>query len=145
MPRAQSRFACISIDEPLASGGATGSLRTLHFRDGIGAQTVQTVVHPACTTSSDGYINLRHVSRKTQITLSDRQYAFLVDEAERTGLSMAELVRRCIDAVYRPFTRPRIRGFELSVALAHRPDAALVGRRYNRRRKGGRRPRLEPD
>jgi hypothetical protein len=85
------------------------------------------------------------MSRKTQITLEDRQHAFLLDEAERTGLSMAELVRRAIDAVYRPLSRPRVGGFELSFAVARRPDAAAVGRRYKTPRTGGGRPRHRPD
>ena len=88
----------------------------------------------AVYTSTYGYRHLRHeglppVSRKTQLTLTDRQHAFLLDEAERTGLSMAELVRRAIDCVYRPRSRPRVRGLELAVSLTSRPDAASVGRR----------------
>ncbi|HEX6701126.1 MAG TPA: hypothetical protein VF101_10390 [Gaiellaceae bacterium] len=69
------------------------------------------------------------MSQRTQITLSDRQHAFLVDEAERTGLSLAELVRRAVDGTYRPYSRPRIGGFELSVGMWRRPDAAVAGRR----------------
>jgi hypothetical protein len=69
------------------------------------------------------------VSRRTQITLTDRQHAFLREEASRTGLSLAELVRRAIDGVYRPHDRPRFRGVELSVGLWRRPDAALAARR----------------
>jgi hypothetical protein len=86
-------------------------------------------------TSIDGCVHLHHrpsehaVSRRTQITLTDRQHAFLRDEAGRTGLSLAELVRRAVDATYRPHDRPRFRGVELSVALWHRPDAALAARR----------------
>jgi hypothetical protein len=81
----------------------------------------------------NGYIHLHHVSRRTQITLTDRQHAFLVTESERTGLSMAELVRRAIDSVYRPELRPKIRGYELSLGFWDRPDAAVVGRRKHRR------------
>ena len=73
------------------------------------------------------------MSRKTQITLTDRQHAFLVTESERTDLSMAELVRRAIDRVYRPELRPRVRGYEVSVGVWNRPDAAIIGRRKNRR------------
>ena len=68
------------------------------------------------------------MSRKTQITLTDRQHAFLLDESFRTGLSMAELVRRALDVAYRPHRRPRVRGYHVSVALTERPDAAAVGR-----------------
>jgi hypothetical protein len=61
--------------------------------------------------------------------LTHQQYAFLRDEADRTGLSMAELVRRAVDATYLPYNRPRLGGFELSVGVWRRPDAALAGRR----------------
>lgn len=69
------------------------------------------------------------MSRRTQITLTDRQHAFLLDESHRTGLSMAELVRRAIDGAYRPHGRERVPGIELSVGIWRRPDAAVVGRR----------------
>ena len=69
------------------------------------------------------------MSRRTQITLTDRQHAFLVSEAVRTGLSMGELVRRAVDRTYRPFDRQRLSGFELNLGLWKRPDAAVAGRR----------------
>jgi hypothetical protein len=80
-------------------------------------------------TSINGYRHLHRMSRKTQITLTDRQHALLRDEADRTGLSMAELVRRAVDCVYRPHSRPRLKGFELSLGVWPRPDAAVAGRR----------------
>lgn len=73
------------------------------------------------------------MSRRTQFTLTDRQHGFLVDESNRTGLSMAELVRRAIDRVYRPFSRPSVRGVEVSVGVWRRPDAAVAGRRVKTR------------
>ncbi|TML46526.1 MAG: hypothetical protein E6G19_01545 [Actinobacteria bacterium] len=73
------------------------------------------------------------MSRRTQVTLSDRQHAFLIGESVRTGLPLAELVRRAIDRTYRPHIRPRIPGFELSLGLWSRPDAAVVGRRRGRK------------
>ena len=69
------------------------------------------------------------MGRRTQVTLTDRQRAFLADEADRTGLSMAELVRRAIDMTYRPYSRPKLRGYELSFGVWRGPDAALAGRR----------------
>jgi hypothetical protein len=87
----------------------------------------------AVYTSTDGYRHLRRMSRKTQLTLTDRQHAYLIGESIRTGLSMAELVRRAIDRVYRPESRPRVPGYELSLGLWKRPDAAVVGRRRERR------------
>ena len=69
------------------------------------------------------------MSRRTQVTLTDRQHAFLVGEAIRTGLSLAELVRRAVDRTYRPEVRPKIGGVEVSLGLWRRPDAAVAGRR----------------
>jgi hypothetical protein len=73
------------------------------------------------------------MGRRTHIMLTDRQHAFLRQEAERTGLPLAELIRRAVDAVYRPHARPRLRGLELSVGVWRRPDAAVSGRRPSRR------------
>jgi hypothetical protein len=87
----------------------------------------------AVYTYVDGYRHLRLMSRKTQLTLTDRQHAYLIGESIRTGLSMAELVRRAIDKVYRPELRPKIPGYELSLGVWRRPDAAIVGRRKERR------------
>ncbi|MCP9484274.1 MAG: hypothetical protein MSC30_00240 [Gaiellaceae bacterium MAG52_C11] len=69
------------------------------------------------------------MSRRTQFILTDRQHAFLVSEAARTGLSMGELVRRSVDATYRPYERTKVSGLELSVGVWRRPDAAVAGRR----------------
>jgi hypothetical protein len=87
----------------------------------------------AVYTYVDGYRHLRLMSRKTQLTLTDRQHAYLLGESIRTGLSMAELVRRAIDKVYRPELRSKVPGYELSLGLWKRPDAAVVGRRRERR------------
>jgi hypothetical protein len=40
------------------------------------------------------------MAHRMQITLDDRQYERLRGEAERTGASIAELVRRAVDARY---------------------------------------------
>jgi hypothetical protein len=69
------------------------------------------------------------MSRRTHVTLSDRQHAFLRDESARTGLPLAELVRRALDFTYRPHARPRIGGVHLSLGFWRRPDAAVVARR----------------
>jgi hypothetical protein len=68
------------------------------------------------------------MSRRTQLTLTDRQHGLLVEESVRSGVSMAELVRRAIDATYRPHLRPLVRGYHLNVRFAREPDAAVVGR-----------------
>ena len=78
------------------------------------------------------------ISRRTQITLTDRQHALLVYESNRSGLPMAELVRRAIDGTFRPLSRPKVRGFELNLGLWREVDAALVARRVRRRK-----PRLD--
>ena len=85
----------------------------------------------------DGDVHLHHMSRRTQITLTDRQHAFLIDERLRTGLPLAELIRRAVDHVYRPHQRPRADGIELSVGLWRRPDAAVIGRRPDVVLRGG--------
>ena len=40
------------------------------------------------------------MSHRTQITLTDEQYERLRSESERTGLGLAELVRRAVDRSY---------------------------------------------
>jgi hypothetical protein len=68
------------------------------------------------------------MSRRTQITLAERQYELLRFEAFRSSLSMAELIRRAIDQTYEPRRRPAIRGYELGISLWRQPDIAVVGR-----------------
>ncbi len=68
------------------------------------------------------------MSRKTQITLTDRQHRLLVEESLRASVSMAELVRRAIDTVYRPTLRPIVGGFHVNIGLHRAPDAAIIGR-----------------
>jgi hypothetical protein len=60
------------------------------------------------------------------------QHATLLEEAARSGLPMAELVRRAIDAVYRPNRRPAARGMEVSVGVWRRLDAGVTSRRLRR-------------
>jgi hypothetical protein len=74
------------------------------------------------------------IGRRLQIQLTDGQYALLRDESSRTSLPMAELIRRAVDAVYRPNSRLRVGGVELSVGVWREPDAAVVGRRHRLRR-----------
>jgi hypothetical protein len=73
------------------------------------------------------------MGRRTQVTLRDAQYEFLHREALRTGLSVAELVRRALDDAYAPEERPRLRGFDIGVGIWRHPDAALAGRRAGAR------------
>jgi hypothetical protein len=60
--------------------------------------------------------------------LTERQYNFLVTESIRTGLPMAELVRRAINTTYRPGLVPLVRGYEFTVGLFRRPSTATIGR-----------------
>jgi hypothetical protein len=61
------------------------------------------------------------MAHRMQVTLADRQYERLRREAERTGASLAELVRRAVDRAY---------GAELSVEekrrLLHETAGALA-------------------
>lgn len=62
------------------------------------------------------------MAHRMQITLADRQYERLRREAERTGASLAELVRRAVDRAY---------GTDLSLEekrrLLHETAGALDG------------------
>jgi len=73
------------------------------------------------------------MGRRTQVTLTDRQHAFLRAESARTGLSLAELVRRAVDETYRTQQRRRVRGFDIGLGIWREPDAALAGRRAGSR------------
>ena len=69
------------------------------------------------------------MSQRFHVLLTTRQHSLLNDEAIRTGLPMAELIRRAVDKTYRPYVRPTVRGVEVSVGFWRRPDAAVAGRR----------------
>jgi hypothetical protein len=81
--------------------------------------------HPGTGTG----VHMCWMSQRFHVTLSDRQHLFLRDESVRSGLSMSELVRRAVDTTYRPHQRGTVNGFELSLGMWKRPDAAVVGRR----------------
>lgn len=68
------------------------------------------------------------MSRKTQITLTDRQHQLLLEESIRSSVSMAELVRRAIDVTYRPLSRPIVRGYHVNVGVHREIDPATIGR-----------------
>ena len=72
---------------------------------------------------------LARMSVRVHVQMGPEMHAFLVEEANRTGLSVAELIRRSVDAVYRPTRRKRVRGIVATLAVGKRPDAAIVGRR----------------
>ena len=62
------------------------------------------------------------MARRTQLTFTDRQHAFLVDESLRSGRSMAEIVRRLVDVELRAGTRRTLFGYELEAGLRRTPD-----------------------
>jgi hypothetical protein len=66
------------------------------------------------------------------VHVTDEQREFLLNESARSGLPMAELVRRALDATYPLAPREQVRGLELSVGLWRRLDAAVTGRRLRR-------------
>jgi len=70
---------------------------------------------------------------RTQVLLEEEQYGYLVGEAERTGLSRSELIRRALDETYRPEARFRVGGFDIGFGLWRAPDAAIAGRRVGPR------------
>lgn len=74
-------------------------------------------------------IHRHEPGRRLHVTLTERQYQALWEEADRTSLSMAEITRRCIDSVLRPHRRVRFAGLELNVTLARQVDAAVAARR----------------
>lgn len=51
---------------------------------------------------------LNGMSHRLQITVSDQQYEYLDAEADRSSLSMAELVRRALDTTYALAGPPRV-------------------------------------
>ena len=62
------------------------------------------------------------MSHRLQITLSNDHYAFLNSEADRSSVSMAELVRRALDTVFGPRAEREV------VQITH-----VLGRRSGRR------------
>jgi len=72
------------------------------------------------------------MSQRFHVLLTTRQHQRLHAESTRTGLPLAELIRRAVDTTYRPYARPTVRGVEFSVGVWRRPDAAVTGRRRGR-------------
>ena len=69
------------------------------------------------------------MSQRFHITLSDRQFVYLSRAAERTSLSIAELVRRAIEDKYHPSGSGRRSHSEFTVAVWRRPLDDGPGRR----------------
>lgn len=69
------------------------------------------------------------MSRRFNFYLEDVQYDVLSAESGRSGISVAELIRRAIDRAFDLDSSRRTGGLELSIGVWRRPDAAVVGRR----------------
>jgi hypothetical protein len=69
------------------------------------------------------------MSHRFQVVLSDEQYAFLDREADRSSVSMAELVRRAIDTTYGLADDDRV-VFSISHTLGRRSGRGFDSRRY---------------
>ena len=80
---------------------------------------------PRDTRLTSKYLYL--ISHRIQITLTDAQYAFLDTEADRSNVSIAELMRRAVETTYGIDVPRRVSVIEH--ALGRRP-----GRRFDRRR-----------
>ena len=69
------------------------------------------------------------MGQRFNLILEDRQYRTLTAESERQSVSVAELVRRAIDAAFSLDDGRRVSGVELSMSVWRRPDGAVAGRR----------------
>ena len=69
------------------------------------------------------------MSHRTQITLEDDQYARLRAESQRSGLGLAELIRRAIDRTYST-TRPSQVLRELDASFGSWAGLAQDGETY---------------
>lgn len=76
------------------------------------------------------------MSHRTQVTLTDEQYARLLEESALTGLSLAALVRRAIDGSYGgPAKADMLLALERSFGSWQGRD--FDGREYAARLRGG--------
>ena len=73
------------------------------------------------------------MSHRTQITLTDDQYALLKRESERKGVALAELVRRAIAGTY---GKPRRGGDGFEVSFGLWKDRDFDGAEYVERIRG---------
>lgn len=78
------------------------------------------------------------MSHRTQITLTDAQYERLRRESQRTGVGLAELVRRAVDRAYQPVDPDGLlQALEESFGIwAQRPDADDGAAHVDRLRRG---------
>jgi hypothetical protein len=74
-----------------------------------------------------------------QITFTDEQLDVLARESAASGLPIAAIVRRAVDHALELSRREHVLGYEVSLAVWRRPDAAAVGRRLIPRWRRGKR------
>jgi hypothetical protein len=97
----------------------------LQCRYGSGTHTFLVLVYTSTMTLQGE----ERMTVRVHIQMTPKMHARLVDIANRTGLGVAELLRRGAERTYWPDELPKMNGFELSVGLWKRPSAAIVGRR----------------
>lgn len=68
------------------------------------------------------------MSHRTQITLTDEQYQRLLDESRRSGVGLAELIRRAVDDRYGQ------RGVEAVIEALDASSGCWAERSYDGRR-----------
>jgi type III secretory pathway component EscV len=78
---------------------------------------------------------------RTQITLTDGQYARLRDESKRTGYSLAELIRRAVDSEYEQLSQAQ-RMSLLETSFGAWSDREESGAEFVERVRSGTRRRL---
>ena len=81
------------------------------------------------------------MSHRTQITLTDEQYARLREESRRSGLGLAELVRRALDRSYGTAPGAKLLG-ALDASFASWEDRDFDGASYVEGLRGGMSRRL---
>jgi hypothetical protein len=64
------------------------------------------------------------MSHRFQLSLGQTQYQFLSAEAERSSVSVAELIRRAIDATYGPSGTKNV--YLITHTLGRRPGVPLA-------------------
>lgn len=64
------------------------------------------------------------LAHRFNILLTREQYLVLDEEADRSGVAIAELVRRAIDTIYLPAPPHKVR--EIHHTLGRRPGRRLV-------------------
>jgi hypothetical protein len=68
------------------------------------------------------------MSHRIQVALTNEQYAFLDSEADRSSVSVAELIRRAIDTTYGPYDGSGPKVHVISHELGRRPGIRFGSR-----------------